>query len=54
VIVPWRIGKRTGKGWQIQKQTESGSWKTVGHSDRKQDAEASIRARRASEYGNKK
>jgi len=51
--VPYRVGNQTNKGWQIQRQTESGSWKTVGHSDRKQDAKSSIRARRAAEYGNK-
>jgi len=48
--LPWKVGKQTGKGWQILKR-ESGRWRVVSHSDRKQDAKSSIRARRASEYG---
>lgn len=52
--MPWKTGsKKTSKGWPILKKRESGGWKTVGHSQTKQDAQASIRARRAAEYGNK-
>lgn len=51
--MPWKTGKQTGKGWQILKK-EGNRWKVVGHSDTKQEAQASIRARRAAEYGDKR
>ena len=47
-IMPWKVGSKTRKGWPIKKKV-SGSWKTVGHSDTKKKAEASVRAR----YANK-
>jgi hypothetical protein len=53
--MPWRVGsKKTSKGWPILKKRESGGWKTVGHSSSKEQARASIRARRAAEYGDKR
>jgi hypothetical protein len=46
--MPWKVGsKKTKKGWPIKKK-EGGSWKTVGHSDTKKKAKASVRARYAS------
>lgn len=51
--MPWKIGKQTSKGWQILKR-QGGRWRVVGHSERKQEAQASIRARRAAEYGDKR
>ena len=51
--MPWKIGKQTSKGWQILKR-EGGRWRVVGHSDRKQEAQSSIRARRAHEDGRSK
>jgi hypothetical protein len=51
--MPWKTGKQTSKGWQILKK-EGTRWKVVGHSDTKQDAQSSIRARRAAEYGDKR
>lgn len=53
--MPWRVGsKKTGKGWPILKKQKSGGWKTVGYSSSKEKAQASIRARRAAEYGDKR
>lgn len=46
--MPWKVGKKTNKGWQILKKVK-GVWKVVGHSDTKTKAQASIRARYASE-----
>jgi hypothetical protein len=45
--MPWKVGSKTKKGWSIKKKT-NGRWKTVGHSDTKKEAEASVRARYAS------
>jgi len=48
--MPYKVGEKTKtKGWPILKK-EKGSWKVVGHSDTKEKAEASIRARRAAEH----
>jgi hypothetical protein len=46
--MPYKVGKKTKKGWLILKK-ESGNWIVVGHSDTKEKAKASIRARYASE-----
>ncbi len=46
--MPYKVGNKTKKGYPIKKK-EGGSWKTVGYSDTKKDAKASIRARYASE-----
>jgi hypothetical protein len=49
--MPWRVRKKPVKGsknWAIQKK-EGNSWKIVGRSTSKQKAQASVRARRASE-----
>jgi|GEM_PF-6818388 len=32
--MPYKIGKKTGKGWQILKN-EKGKWKVIAHSDSK-------------------
>lgn len=49
--MPWRVRKKPVKGpkdWAIQKK-QGGSWKIVGRSKSKSKAQASVRARRASE-----
>lgn len=47
--MPYKVGGKTKtKGWPILKK-EGGEWKVVGHSDTKENAKASIRARYASE-----
>ncbi len=48
--MPWKVGSKTSKGYPIKKK-ENGRWKTVGYSDTKKEAEASVRARYASEKG---
>jgi len=43
--MPYKVGKKTKtKGWPILKH-ERGKWKVIAHSDSKEKAEASIRAR---------
>ena len=44
--MPWKVIKSTGPGWDIVKISTG---KVVGHSDNKEDAEASVRARYAAE-----
>lgn len=49
--MPWRVRKKPAKtrgNWAIQKKA-GGTWKTVGRSESKEKAEASVRVRRASE-----
>ena len=44
--MPYKVGKKTKtKGWQIMK-FEGGSWTVIAHSQSRENAEASIRARR--------
>lgn len=51
--MPWKVGeKKTEKGWPIKKM-KNGKWVTVGYSDTKKDAKASVRARYASENEDK-
>ncbi|EKD72193.1 MAG: hypothetical protein ACD_45C00740G0004 [uncultured bacterium] len=47
--MPYKVGKKTTKGWQILKN-ERGKWKVIAHSDSKAKAEASIRARHAAKH----
>lgn len=43
--MPYKVGKKTKtKGWPILKK-ERGKWKVIAHSDTKEKAKASIRAR---------
>jgi hypothetical protein len=43
--MPYKVGKKTKtKGWPILK-FERGKWSVIAHSDSKEKAEASIRAR---------
>lgn len=43
--MPYKVGKRTKtKGWPILKN-EKGRWKVIAHSDTKEKAQSSIRAR---------
>lgn len=43
--MPYKVGKKTKKkGWPILKH-EKGKWKVIAHSETKEKAEASIRAR---------
>lgn len=43
--MPYKVGKKTKtKGWPILKN-ENGKWKVIAHSDSKEKAEATIRAR---------
>jgi hypothetical protein len=45
--MPYKVGKKTKtKGWPILKH-ENGKWQVIAHSDSKEKAEASIRARHA-------
>jgi hypothetical protein len=45
--MPYKVGKKTKtKGWPILKY-EKGKWQVIAHSDSKEKAEASIRARHA-------
>lgn len=46
--MPYKLGKSTKKGYPILKKVGS-KWKIVGHSSSKKKAQASIRARYASE-----
>ena len=47
--MPWKVRKGGKRGWQILKESAGGKWKVVGNSDTKADAQASVRARYASE-----
>ncbi|MDR3491651.1 MAG: hypothetical protein P4M12_06360 [Gammaproteobacteria bacterium] len=48
--MPYKIGKKTkSKGWPILKN-EHGAWKVIAHSDGKNKAQASIRARHAGKH----
>lgn len=48
--MPYKVGKKTKtKGWPILEK-KGGSWKVIAHSDSKEKAKASIRARYASEH----
>ena len=42
--MPYKIGKKNSKGWPIL-QFEHGKWRVIAHSDSKENAQASIRAR---------
>ncbi|MFW6121422.1 MAG: hypothetical protein ACOC80_11065 [Petrotogales bacterium] len=44
--MPWKVGNKTTKGWQILKK-ENGRWKVVGYSNTKKNASESVRARYA-------
>lgn len=45
--MPYKIGKKTKtKGWPILKN-ERGKWKVIAHSNTREKAKASIRARHA-------
>lgn len=45
--MPYKVGRRTKtKGWPILKN-ENGRWIVIAHSNTKQKAQASIRARQA-------
>lgn len=49
--MPYKVRKDNIKGnkdWAILKK-ENGKWETVGRSDTKKDAKASVRARKANE-----
>lgn len=47
--MPYKVGGKTKKrGWPILKK-EGGKWKVIAHSETKEKAKASIRARYASE-----
>lgn len=47
--MPYKVGEKTKtKGWPILKK-EDGNWKVIAHSDTKEKAKASIRARYMSE-----
>ena len=46
--MPWKIGTKRKKGWPILKKV-GGSWRVVGYSNSKNKAQASVRARYASE-----
>lgn len=48
--MPYKIGKKTKtKGWPILKN-EKGTWKVIAHSDTREKAASSIRARRAGKH----
>lgn len=48
--MPYKVGKETKtKGWPILKY-ENGRWQVIAHSDTKEKAEASIRARHANAH----
>lgn len=48
--MPYKVGKKTKtKGWPILKQ-EDGKWQVIAHSDTKEKAESSIRARHAGKH----
>ena len=50
-IMPYKVGKKTKtKGWPILKH-EKGKWTVIAHSETKEKAQASIRARYAGEHG---
>lgn len=42
--MPWKVGQKTNKGWQILKKVKTG-WRVVGHSDSREKARRSVRAR---------
>ena len=44
--MPWKLGKKTKKGWQILVKRPNG-WRVSGHSSSKRKAQSSIRARYA-------
>ena len=44
--MPYKIGRKTNKGWPILKN-EHGTWKVIAHSKSRKKAAASIRARHA-------
>lgn len=44
--MPYKIGKKSGKGWAIMKN-EHGKWRVIAHSSTRKKAAASIRARHA-------
>lgn len=46
--MPWKVGKKTAKGFPIKK---ADTGKTVGYSKTKQKAKASVRARYAATKG---
>lgn len=51
--MPYKVGKKTKtKGWPILKN-ENGKWIVIAHSETKEKAEASIRARYAAEHKKK-
>jgi hypothetical protein len=51
--MPYKVGKKTKtKGWPIL-EFKDGRWFVIAHSDSKDKAQASIRARYAGEHKNK-
>jgi hypothetical protein len=49
-FMPYKIGKKTKtKGWPILKN-EHGKWKVIAHSNTRQKAASSIRARHAGKH----
>lgn len=50
--MPYKVGKKTGNKWPILKN-ENGKWKVIAHSDTKEKAEASIRARHMGAHSKK-
>lgn len=50
--MPYKVGKKNSKGWPILKH-ENGKWSVIAHSDTKEKAEASIRARYMGEHKKK-
>lgn len=47
--MPYKVGEKTTNGWPILKN-ENGKWTVIAHSDTKEKAEASIRARYMGEH----
>lgn len=50
--MPYKIGKKNSKGWQIMKN-EHGRWHVIAHSNTRTKAQASIRAREAGKHNPK-
>lgn len=51
--MPYKVGEKTKtKGWPILEKKDS-KWKVIAHSDTKEKAQASIRARYMGEHGKK-
>lgn len=51
--MPYKVGKKTKtKGWPIL-EFKNGTWSVIAHSDSKEKAQASIRARYMGEHKNK-